>query len=97
MIVRQSAAVMESTTVVAGGIQKVSGEWIRFAQGSVEQNLDRFEQLTRCRTIQDCMALQTQIIREKLCFAAPAGLPNYPPQMADEAIRRIGNPSPAPR
>jgi hypothetical protein len=57
-------AVMESTSVVASGMQEVAGEWMRFAQEQVEQNLDHFDRLRQCRNVQDYLVLQTQIARE---------------------------------
>jgi hypothetical protein len=59
-------AVMESTSIIAGGLQDVASEWMRFAQARVEQNLDHLDQLRECRSLQDCVALQTQIVRDNL-------------------------------
>ena len=68
--VQQSAnnmqAVIESASIVAGGLQDIAGEWIRFAQTRPEQNLDHLDQLRECRSLQDCVALQTQILRDNL-------------------------------
>ena len=54
--VQQSAnnmqAVIESASIVAGGLQDVAGEWIRFAQTRLEQNLDHLDQLRECRSLQ---------------------------------------------
>ncbi len=48
-------AVIESTTIIiAGGLQNVSGQWMRFAQSRFEDDLDRFDELMDCRTVPDC-------------------------------------------
>jgi hypothetical protein len=57
-------ALIESSTVVVSGLQSASGEWLRFVQNRIEENLDHFEELLGCRTPQECMALQTRIVRD---------------------------------
>jgi len=59
-------AVMQSATDIAGGLQGVTGEWMRCAQKQVEHSLDHMEELGQCRTFHDYVALQTQIVRENL-------------------------------
>jgi hypothetical protein len=59
-------AVLQSATDFAGGLQDVTGEWMRSAQRQVERNLDQMEQLGQCRTFHDFLALQTQMIRENM-------------------------------
>jgi len=57
-------AVVESTSLVADGMQDVSAEWLRFAQDRMEQNMEHFDQLLMCRGPHDYVALQTRILRE---------------------------------
>ena len=59
-------AVMESATVIASGLHEVTGEWMRFAQERVEHNLNHLDRLQHCRNLHDCVALQTQIVRDSL-------------------------------
>jgi hypothetical protein len=59
-------AVMESTMVIASGLHEVTGEWMRFAQERAEQNLNHLDRLGNCRNLHDCVALQTQIVRDNL-------------------------------
>ena len=59
-------AVMESTTVIASGLHEVTAEWMRFAQERVEYNLNHLDRLQHCRNLHDCVALQTQIVRDNL-------------------------------
>ena len=59
-------AIMESTTVIASGLHEVTEEWMRFAQERVEHNLNHLDRLGNCRNLHDCVALQTQIVRDNL-------------------------------
>jgi hypothetical protein len=100
--VQQSAnnmqAVIESASIVAGGLQDIAGEWIRFAQTRLEQNLDHLDQLRECRSLQDCVALQTQILRDNLeAFLQSAHRTSErTTQFAGTAIRQMSNTSIAP-
>jgi hypothetical protein len=42
------------------------GEWMRFVQERVEQNLKGFDELMSCRTVQDCLAVQTRLVRDNI-------------------------------
>jgi hypothetical protein len=101
--VRQSSgnlqAVMEGSSIIADGLANVSGEWMRFTQTWVEQNLENFDHFQQCRTLQDCLTLQTQMVRENLegLLHSTRLTSELAMKMADEAIRRIGEPSIAPR
>ena len=100
--VQQSAnnmqAVIESASIVAGGLQDIAGEWMRFAQTRLEQNLDHLDQLRECRSLQDCVALQTQILRDNLeAFLRSAHRTSErTTQFAGTAIRQMSNTSIAP-
>ena len=101
--VQQSAvnmqAVMESCSIIAGGLQDVASEWMRFVQARVEQNLDHLDQLRECRSVQDCVALQTQIVRDNVeAFLQSAHRTSErTTQFAGKAIRQMSNTSVAPR
>jgi phasin family protein len=92
-------AIVEGSSIIADGFSNVSGEWIRFTQNWVEQNLENLDHLRECRTLQDCMTLQTQMVRENLeaVLHSTRRTSELAVKMADEAIRRIGEPSIAPR
>jgi len=92
-------AIMEGSSIIADGFSNVSGEWIRFTQNWMEQNLENLDHLRDCRTFQDCMTLQTQMVRENLeaVLHSTRRTSELAVKMADEAIRRIGEPSIAPR
>jgi hypothetical protein len=92
-------AIMEGSSIIADGLANVSGEWMRFTQTWVEQNLENFDHFQQCRTLQDCLTLQTQMVRENLegLLHSTRRTSELAMKMADEAIRRIGEPSIAPR
>lgn len=91
-------ALMESTTIVAGGLQDVAAEWMRFGQSRIEQNFDHFDQLLECRSLQEQLALQTQIARDHLeAFLRSARQTSErSTQIADEAVRTVSELSLAP-
>lgn len=59
-------AMVESSTVLAKGIQDISSEWIRLAQSRVTKNLDGFDALLRCRSVQDLVAVQSELARDNM-------------------------------
>lgn len=91
-------AMIESTTIVAGGLQNVSGEWMRFAQTRFEDNLDRFDELMGCRTVQDCLALQTEIVRDNFeaLLQSMRRASELSTRVADDAMQKIGDTTLAP-
>jgi hypothetical protein len=91
-------AVMASTSIIAGGLQDLASEWIRFVQARSEQNLDHLNQLRECRSLQDCVALQTQIVRDSLeAFLQSAyRTSERTTQFASTAMRQMSNTSIAP-
>lgn len=92
-------AVIESTTIIiAGGLQNVSGEWMRFAQSRFEDNLDRFDELMDCRTVQDCLALQTEIVRDhfEALLQSMRRASELSTRVADDAMQKIGETTLAP-
>jgi hypothetical protein len=91
-------AVIESTTLIAGGLQNVSGEWMRFAQSRFEDNLDRFDELMGCRTLQDCLALHTEVIRDNFeaLLQSVRRASELSTRIADDAMEKIGDTTLAP-
>jgi hypothetical protein len=88
-------AMMASGTVVAGGLQGLSGEFVRFLQDRFERNFDHYEQLLECRSINECVALQMQIVRDNVegCLETARRTSQLSTHMADEAVRRMSDPS----
>ena len=57
---------LQSSSVVAEVTQSISREWLNFTRECMEQNLNQFESLLRCRTPQDIAAVQSKILRDSL-------------------------------
>jgi phasin family protein len=101
--VQQSAAsvqtLLDSSTVVASGMQNVSGEWMRFVQNRVEENLKNFDELMSCRSIPDCMAIQTRMIRDNFeAFLQTARRTSeLSTKLADDAVKQMSDAALAPR
>jgi phasin family protein len=92
-------ALIDSSTVVVSGLQNASGEWVRFLQNRIEENLDHFEELLGCRTPQECMALQTRVVRDNLeaLLQSARRTSELSTKLADEAVRRMSDSALAPR
>ena len=92
-------AVLESTTVIAGGLQGVAGELMRFAESRTEQNLDHLERLGQCCNLHDLLALQTQVVRDNLEAFLQSGqrMSERTTEMARTAVERMSTPPTAPR
>jgi phasin family protein len=91
-------AMIESTTIIAGGLQNVSGEWMRFAQSRLEDNLDHFDELMGCRTFHDCLALQTEMVRDNFeaLLQSVRRTSELSTRLADDAMQKIGDTTLAP-
>jgi phasin family protein len=92
-------ALIESSTFVVDGLQNVSGEWMRFVQSRIEENLDHFEELLSCRTPQECMALQTRVMRDNIeaLLHSARRAAEMSTKLADNAVKRMSDTALAPR
>jgi phasin family protein len=91
-------AVVESTSLVADGMQDVSGEWLRFAQDRMEQNMEHFDQFLNCRNPHEYVALQTRILRENFdaLMQTTRRASERITQTVDQAARKVSEASIAP-
>lgn len=92
-------ALVDSTTIAAGGLQNVAGELMRFVQSRVEDNLDHLDDLMGCRTMHDYVAVQTEIVRDNFeaLLQSMRRAAELSTQVADEAMRKIGEAPLAPQ
>jgi phasin family protein len=92
-------AMLESTTIIADGLQELSGEWLRFAQDRLEQNMEHFDQLLGCRSPHDYLALQSRIARENFeaMLQSARRAAERSTRSADEAVRKMSEASVAPQ
>jgi len=84
-------AMLESTTIVADGLQDLSGEWLRFAQERVEQNMAHLDQLLGCRSPHEYLALQTRIARDNFeaMLQSARRVSERSTRSADDAVRKM--------
>jgi phasin family protein len=66
-------AVSQAGTVLAKGVQQISQEWFGLAQERFTHNLEGLNRLARCQSVQDFMAIQSELVRENLESALGMG------------------------
>ncbi len=88
---RNIEAVAEASTVLAQGFQDLSREWASLAQDRFRRNLDGFNELWGCRTLQDLAAVQSRLMRENLELLVHNSrrLVEMSVEVADQAAQRI--------
>ena len=59
-------AVSQASTVLMKGAQEVSHEWFGFAQERVQKNMDGLSRLAGVRSVQDFIAVQSDLVRDNL-------------------------------
>jgi phasin family protein len=84
-------AVTQASTVLARGAQEVSHEWISLAQERVTKNLDGLNRLGGCRSVQDFVAVQSDLVRDDLQRVIDANrrIAEVSLRVAEEAARLI--------
>jgi hypothetical protein len=83
--------IVESSSALAGMTQRISREWLNVTRERMEQNLNRFESLLRCRTPQDLAAVQSEFLRDNFesFLECARRIAETSIQMADEATKRM--------
>src|SRR5262245_9815927 len=96
---RNLESIVQSGTILAGGLQSISREWLDFARKSMEQNLHRVDALASARSPQEILAAQSDLMRDSLedFVQSTRRMAEISLQTADEAVRRMSDASLAPR
>jgi len=96
---RNAEAIVESGTIIAGGMQIISRELVEFARKRMEQNLQLAEAVLGARTPQEFIAAQSNLVRQNLedFVQSTRRVAEISIEMADEAAHRIGDTGVAPR
>jgi len=59
-------AVSQASSVLAKGAQEISREWFDAMRERVENNLEAMNRLAGCRSLQDLVTVQSEIVRDGL-------------------------------
>jgi len=96
---RNFESIVQSGTILAGGMQNISLEMLNFARKRLEQNMHRVEALVHCRTPQEILAVQSDLVRDSLedFVQSTRHIAEISSKMAEEAVRRMNGSSLAPR
>jgi phasin family protein len=96
---RNLESIAQSSTIITSGMQAISREMIEFARKRMEDNMERVDALTKCRTPHDIVEAQTEFVRDNLedFVQRTRRIAELAMQMADEASRRIDDVGLAPR
>ncbi|HSU57491.1 MAG TPA: phasin family protein [Candidatus Dormibacteraeota bacterium] len=89
--VRNAEAIAYSATAVAKGMNDATREYFDFFRKQAERNMDRINELTRCRTPQDAAAVHTDLVRETISNALEASrrMADMSLKVADDAGQHI--------
>jgi len=70
---RNVQAVSQASTALARGVKDASQAWFDLTQKAVRTNLEAVGQLASCRSVQEVMALQSNLLRDNLQQAIESG------------------------
>jgi hypothetical protein len=70
---RNVQAVSQASTALARGVKDASQAWFDLTQKAVRTNLEAVGQLASCRSMQEVMALQSNLLRDNLQQAIESG------------------------
>jgi phasin family protein len=84
-------AVTQASTAVTRGVQDLSRELMALAQEQIRRNLEALGTLSRCRSVQEFMTLQSELLRDNLqhTLESTRRMAEVSTRMADDATRTI--------
>jgi hypothetical protein len=93
---RNVEAILHSSALIADGVQTISREWLTFVQN--QRNIQQFEAFSNCRSMQDCIAVHTELVRDHLqdLLHTTKRVAEVSTRMVDEAVQ-TGDSTLAPR
>jgi hypothetical protein len=86
-------ALLETSAVLTRGMQDVSHEWLRLSQHGLQKNIEGLTQLARCRSMQDFMAVQSELLRNNWHYMIDVSrqIAERSIQVSDEATQTISS------
>jgi len=89
--VRNTQTVMDSATAVSRGVNEISREYFQFARRQMEKNMDRMNELWRCRSPHEFAAVQSDLVRDTMTGVFESGrrVADMSLKVADDAGKRI--------
>jgi hypothetical protein len=89
--VRNTHTVMDSAAAVSKGVNEISREYLQLARRQIENNMERMNELWRCRTAHELAAVQSDLIRETMTGALESSrrVADMSLKVADDAGKRI--------
>lgn len=86
-------ALLETSAVLARGMQDVSHEWLRLSQHGLQKNIEGLTQLARCRSMQDFVAVQSELLRNNWHYMIDVSrqIAERSIQVSDEATQKISS------
>jgi phasin family protein len=84
-------AVTQASTAVTRGFQDLSRELVSLTQDQIRRNVEALGSLTRCRSLQEFIALQSELMRDNLqhTLESTRRMAEVSSRMADEATQTI--------
>jgi phasin family protein len=79
---RNAETILQSASAVTKGMNGISREYFDLVRRQFQNNMERMNELWRCRTPRDLAAVQTELIRDAVTSALESGR-----RMADMSVR----------
>ena len=88
---RNAQTILYASTAAANVMGGMSREYLQFVQHQVEKNMDRMNELWACRTPQDVVAVQTDLMRETMgtVLESSRRIADMSLKLADDAGKQI--------
>ncbi len=82
---------LQCSTVLAHGFQTISCEWMSYAQGSMQRNVEGLSAILRSRNPRDAMAAQSELLKQNMegLLNGGAKIAQLSAEVANEAVQKI--------
>jgi hypothetical protein len=86
-------ALLETSSILADGLQDLSGELTKFVQGRAEHNIALMNKALSCRGPHEWVALQTQLVRDHLeaLLQTAKKTSERTTRMVDQAVQKMSD------